>query len=76
MAVDRFLVANLLQISGLDEYKPFREWLQEQRMTALEILEGQKEIESIYRAQGRAQAFKEVLDLLAKAPALAEKYRG
>jgi hypothetical protein len=76
VAVDRFLVANLLQINGLDEFAPLRKWLQEQRMNALEILEGQKEVETLYRAQGKAQAYKEILELLAKAPTLADKYRG
>lgn len=76
MVVNKHLVANLLQINGLDEFSPLRKWLQEQRMAALEILEAQKEVENIYRAQGKAQAYKEILELLAKAPALADKYRG
>lgn len=76
MVVNKHLVANLLQINGLDEFSPLRKWLQEQRMVALEILEAQKEVENIYRAQGKAQAYKEILELLAKAPALADKYRG
>lgn len=76
MAVDRFLAANLLHINGLDEFSPFRNWLQEQRDFWRDALETQKDADMLRQAQGRAQAYKEILDLLAKAPALAEKHRG
>ena len=50
--------------------------LQEQRDKWRDMLESMKEPEQIYRAQGRAQQLKEILDLLDQAPSLADKYRG
>lgn len=76
MAVDRFLVANLLHINGLDEFSPFRKWLQDQLDNWRDQCVTQKDAEYLRQAQGRAQAYKEILDLLAKAPALADKQRG
>lgn len=75
MAVDKSLVANLLHINGLDEYKPFRQWLQAQRERWRDATESGTDV-ALYRAQGRAQMLKEILDLMAQAPTLAEKYRG
>lgn len=76
MAVDRFLVANLLHINGLGEFSPFRKWLQDQRDAWRDACETQKDVDLLRQAQGRSQAYKEILDLLAKAPALADKQRG
>lgn len=47
----------------------------EQRDTWRDALETQRDSDVLRVAQGKAQAFKQVLDLLAEAPALAEKYR-
>lgn len=74
-AVDKALVANLLAINGLDEFKPFRDWLQKQRDIWRDATEAQSDL-PLYRAQGRAQMVKEIQELLAQAPALADKYRG
>jgi len=76
VVVDKLLAANLLQIGGLDNFSPFRTMLQEQRDKWRDMLESMKEPEQIYRAQGRAQQLKEILDLLDQAPSLADKYRG
>ena len=75
MAVDKQLVSNLLAINGLDEFKPFREWLQRQRDFWRDATEAQSDL-VLYRAQGRAQMLKEIQELLAQAPTLADKYRG
>lgn len=75
MAVEKQLVANLLALNGLDEYQPFRQWLQFQRERWRDATESGADV-ALYRAQGRAQMLKEILDLMAQAPTLAEKYRG
>ena len=75
MAVDKALVANLLAINGLSEFAPFRNWLQERRDFWRDATEAQADI-ALYRAQGRAQMLKEIQELLAQGPALADKYRG
>ena len=75
MAVDKALVANLLHLNGLQEYEPFRKWLMEQRDIWRDALETQRDSDVLRVAQGKAQAFKQILELLAEAPALAEKYR-
>ena len=76
MAVDRPLVAALLKINGLDEFAPFRQWLQQQRDNWRDALESQKDEVSLRQAQGRAQQLKEILELLEKAPELARKFGG
>lgn len=73
MAIDRFLVANLLRIGGLDEFAPFRQWVQEQRDRWRNTLETHTNVDTLRQAQGRAQAYKEILDLLDQAPSLAKK---
>ena len=75
MALEKTLVANLLHINGLVEFKPYREWLQSQRERWRDATESATDV-ALYRAQGRAQMLKEILDLLAQAPTLADKYRG
>ena len=75
MAVDKALVANLLIINGASEFKPFRDWLKEKREFWRDATEAQQDT-ALYRAQGRAQMLKEILELLAQAPSLADKYRG
>ena len=57
MAADKALVANLLHINGLDEYKPFRDWLKEKREFWRDATEAQQDT-ALYRAQGRAQMLK------------------
>ena len=75
VAVDRALVANLLMINGASEFEAFRSWLQEKRDFWRDTTEAQQDT-ALYRAQGRAQMLKEILELLAQAPSLADKYRG
>ena len=75
MAVDKHLVANLLSLNGLDEFKPFRDWIQGQRDRWRDATESGHDV-ALYRAQGRAQMLKEIQDLMAQAPTLADKYRG
>ena len=75
MAVDKALVANLLAINGLPEFAPFRSWLQERRDYWRDATEAQVDV-ALYRAQGRAQMVKEIQELLAQGPTLADKYRG
>ncbi len=76
MVVDRALIGNLLQLQNFPEFAPFRAWLKEQRTTWRDALETQKDSDILRQAQGRAQAYKEILDLLEKADTLAEKERG
>ena len=76
MAVDRHLVANLLQLNGLDEYKPFRDYLAERQKRWAEQCFEQRDEVSLRHAQGRVQELNELLELLANAPVLADKYRG
>ena len=75
MAVDKALVANLLMINGASEFEAFRDWLQEKRDFWRDATEAQQDV-ALYRAQGRAQMLKEIQELLAQAPSLADKYRG
>ena len=75
MAVEKQLVANLRALNGLDEYTPFREWLKSQRERWRDATQSGTDV-PLYRAQGRAQMLEEILDLMAQAPTLAEKYRG
>ena len=75
MAVDKALVANLLMINGASEFEPFRKWLQDKRDFWRDATEAQQDV-ALYRAQGRAQMLKEIQELLAQAPSLADKYRG
>lgn len=76
MAVDQHLLANFLRLKNFEDNAPFRKWLQEQRDTWRDALETQKDGDVLRQAQGRAQAYKEILDLIDRAPALAEKERG
>ena len=76
MVVDKPLVAALLKLNAFDEFEPFRNWLQDQRDFWRDALETQKDDVTMRQAQGRAQAYKEILDLLAEAPTLARKYGG
>lgn len=73
--VDKPLVANLLMLHGAPEFEPFRRWLQEKRDYWRDATESQTDV-TLYRAQGRAQMLKEIQELLAQAPTLADKYRG
>lgn len=73
--VDKALVANLLMLNGSPEFEPFRKWLQEKRDFWRDATEAQADV-PLYRAQGRAQMLKEIQELLAQAPTLADKYRG
>ena len=75
MAIDKALVANLLMINGASEFEAFRSWLQEKRDFWRDATEAQQDV-ALYRAQGRAQMLKEIQELLAQAPSLADKYRG
>jgi len=75
VAVDKALVANLLIINGASEFEAFRDWLKEKREFWRDATEAQQDT-ALYRAQGRAQMLKEILELLAQAPSLADKYRG
>ena len=75
MAVEKALVANLLMLNGSPEFAPFREWLVKQRDFWRDATESQTDV-PLYRAQGRAQMLKEINELLALAPSLADKYRG
>lgn len=74
--VDKALTANLLMINGSDEFKAFREYLKDQQQTWIDQCVSQKDEVSLRFAQGRAQMMKDILELLAQAPALADKYRG
>ena len=74
MVVDKPLVAALLKLNSFDDFEPFRAWLKERREFWRDALESQKEEATMRQAQGRAQAYKEIFDLLAEAPTLARKY--
>ncbi len=76
MAVDRFLLSNLLKLNGLDEFKPFRDWLRERREFWRDATESQMDEVSLRLAQGRAQMLKEILSMLEDAPAAAKKAGG
>ncbi len=76
MAVSRPLLGNLLQLRNYPEFAPYREWLVEQREFWRNALETQKDTDMLRQAQGRAQTYKEQLDLIDKAQSLAEKERG
>lgn len=76
MAADRQLVSNLLKLNGLEEFSPFRKWLKEQREFWRDALETQKDEVTLRTAQGRAQAYKELLEALESAPGLAKKLGG
>lgn len=76
MAVDRFLVSNLLKLNGLDEFEPYRKWLREQRDFWRDALETQTDADRLRIAQGRAQMLKEILESLESAPGLAKKMGG
>lgn len=73
MAADRFLLENALQIGHLDQFKPFRDWVAQQREYWRDALENQRDPDTLRQAQGRAQAYKEILDLFQQAPTLLEK---
>jgi hypothetical protein len=74
VVVDKPLVAALLKLNAFDEFEPFRQWLQGKRDFWRDALETQKDEATLRQAQGRAQAYKEILELLADAPTLARKY--
>ena len=76
MVVDRALIGSLLQLRNFPEVAPFRRWLNEQRDFWRDALETQRDSDTLRQAQGRAQAYKEILDLLEQAEAMAEKERG
>lgn len=76
MVVDHALIGSLLQLRNFPEFAPFRRWLNEQRDFWRDALETQRDSDTLRQAQGRAQAYKEILDLLEQAEALAEKERG
>lgn len=76
MAVDRALLNNFLQLNNFPEFEPFRKWLREQREFWRDALEQQKDPDVLRQAQGRAQAYKEILTVLSTAQAVAEKERG
>lgn len=73
--IDKALVANLLRINGLDEHRPFREHLIKQKEFWVNALVSQRDMVAIHQSQGRIQAYQDLLEILAKAPVLAEKYR-
>lgn len=76
MAVDRALIGNLLQLRNFPEFAPFRRWLNGQRDFWRDALETQRDSDTLRQAQGRTQAYKEILDMLDQAEALAEKEWG
>ncbi len=76
MAADRQLVSNFLKLNGLDEYEPFRKWLKAQREAWRDVTEAQRDEVALRQAQGRALAYKEILDALANAPELSRKAGG
>lgn len=75
MAVDRHLVSNLLSLNGLDEFKPFRDYLESQLVQWMGLLMSATDKDAMLRAQGRCQAYADLKELLGKAPALADKMR-
>lgn len=76
MAVDRLLVGCLLKLNGLSEFEPFRKHLQAKREFWRDALETQKDEVTLRIAQGRAQAYKEILDEMEHAPETAKKAGG
>lgn len=76
MAVDRALIGSLLQLRNFPEFAPFRRWLNGQRDFWRDALETQRDSDTLRQAQGRAQVYKEILDMLDQAEAMAEKERG
>lgn len=67
------LYRSLLIIRNSDEFKPFREWLEDQRAEARDRLETLTDEVQLRQAQGTSRAFKQVLGLIEDAPKTLEK---
>lgn len=64
-AVRPALLENLARLARGPENAPFREWLEEERQKARDALEALRDAHSIAVAQGRAQAYRDLQELLA-----------
>ena len=74
--VDKALVANLLMINGSDEFKAFRGYINDLQREWVDQCMSMRDEVPLRFAQGRAQQLSEIIELLAQAPVLADKYRG
>lgn len=69
----RPLLEALLKINNLDDFKAFREYLVEQLETHKTRLVYMADDRQVHNLQGRAQALKELMDLIESAPAVLDK---
>jgi hypothetical protein len=73
---DRALLESLLKINNLNEFLAFREYLAatlEEYKTRLVHMADDRQVHNL---QGRAQALKELIDLIGSAPAALDKTTG
>lgn len=74
--LERPLLEALLKINNLNDFKPFREYLAgqlEMHKTRLVFMADDRQVHNL---QGRAQALKELMDLIEGAPAALDKATG
>lgn len=69
----RPLLEALLKINNLDDFKAFREYLVEQLEVHKTRLVYMADDRQVHNLQGRAQALKELMDLIESAPAVLDK---
>lgn len=76
MAADRHLLACQLKINGLEEFKPYKDYLVALRDKYRVINDTMLDETMVRRNQGRIIQLTELLDELEQAPALANKVGG
>lgn len=74
--LERPLLEALLKINNLNDFKAFREYLTEQLETHKTRLVFMADDRQVHNLQGRAQALKELIDLIEGAPAALDKATG
>lgn len=74
--LERPLLEALLKINNLNDFKAFREYLTEQLETHKTRLVFMADDRQVHNLQGRAQALKELMDLIEGAPAALDKATG
>lgn len=71
----RDLYVSALKIRNLDEFQPFRAWLDGQQQEALRVLSSAKDPNIMFAAQGAYGAITRMKELIEASPGLLEKQR-
>jgi len=66
----------LIRLRNLDEFEPFRKWLEEEKSQALKVLVSSQEDRRMYAAQGAYNQIERLQNLINGADALLDKRRG